>query len=78
MESKEERKRKALEEYYRIEAPAWDEYLRKCREINEEDEKMETKQEMLEGLNIEIERLRRKIALNQAIEDFKKNWKGGE
>ena len=43
-----------------------------CKEVN-----METKQEMLEGLNIEIERLRRKIALNQ-IEDFKKNWKGGE
>ena len=39
---------------------------------------METKEEMLEGLNLEIERLRRKIALNQAIEDFKKNWKEGE
>ena len=40
--------------------------------------KMETKQEIIERLDTEIERLRRKIALNQAIEDFKKNWKGGE
>ena len=52
MESKEERKRKALEEYYRIEAPAWDEYLRKCREINEEDEKMETYAEPKEDKTI--------------------------
>ena len=52
MESKEERKDKAWEKYKKIRDSALEEYLRKCREINEEDEKMETYAEPKEDKTI--------------------------